>query len=198
MDGFNKKPDRDLLFWSGGKDAFLALCYYRNDHKADPLLITTYDDESGLVPHQKISIERIRQQAAGLGLIHFAVPISRPADNKSYLNALARAIEEMPYKINQLIFGDLHLEDIRKWREEQFHALGYKTAFPIWNKPVDELIDRLEIEPVTVQVSAVLQSCREHISPGDLFNRDCAYSLPEHIDRMGENGEFHTEVIFDV
>lgn len=194
MNGFNQKTEQDLLFWSGGKDAFLALCYYRGDHKTDPVLITTYDDESGMVPHQKIPIERIRQQAVGLGLIHIAVPISWPADNASYLNALQRAFNEIPYKINRLIFGDLHLRDIRKWREEQFHAMGYKTAFPIWNKPVDELIDRLEKEPVTVRVSAVMQSCREHISPGDLFNRDFVDRLPPHIDPMGENGEFHTEV----
>ncbi|PWN08063.1 hypothetical protein [Rhodohalobacter mucosus] len=196
MTEINQIPKRDLLFWSGGKDAFLALRYYKDEYKTDPLLITTYDDESRLVPHQQIPIERIRRQAAALSLIHFAVPISYPADNDTYLNALKNAFQAIPYQIERLIFGDLHLKDIRKWREEQFHALGYNTAFPIWAKSVDELIDRLEKEPVTIRVSAVMQSCREHIAPGDLYNRDYAYSLPDHIDPMGENGEFHTEVVF--
>lgn len=194
MNGFNQKTERDLLFWSGGKDAFLTLCYYRDDHKPDPLLITTYDDESGLVPHQQIPIERIRSQALALGLIHFAIPLSFPADNETYLKILQNAFQTIPFQIGRLIFGDLHLADIRKWREEQFRVLGYKTEFPIWNKPVHELIDRLEKEPVTVRVSSVTQPCREHISPGDLFNRDFVDGLPPHIDPMGENGEFHTEV----
>jgi diphthamide synthase (EF-2-diphthine--ammonia ligase) len=194
MPGFNQKSKRDLLFWSGGKDAFLALCYYRDTHDSDPALLTTYDDESGLVPHQELAIEKIRRQAVALGLIHFAVPLSHPVSNDEYMKALSNFLKSIPFQIGRLIFGDLHLQDIREWRETQFQKLGFSTEFPIWNKPLEELITRLEREPVVVRISSVMDEFNKHISPGDTFNREFVEGLPYHIDPMGENGEFHTEV----
>ena len=192
----NKSIARDVLFWSGGKDSFLALKYLQDETEGDPLLLTTFDDESGRVPHQDIPIEAIRQQALDLGLILFTVPLSYPATNEEYLEALRKHLKIIPFEINRLVFGDLHLQDIRKWREEQFGAMGFELAFPIWQKPYGELFDRLDRENVTIRISAVMDNFSDQIAPGQLFSRAFAESLPEEIDRMGENGEFHTEVVF--
>ena len=194
----NQKPKRDLLFWSGGKDSFLALRFYQDKSEEDPILLTTYDDESEHVPHQNIPIRRIQNQAMKLGLILYSVPLSYPSTNEQYLKTLSKSFEQLPFCIRHLIFGDLHLEDIRKWREEQFSEMDYKCRFPIWQKPYEELFDRLEEENVSIKVSGVMSEYDGYIKPGDLFTREYAHSLPEHIDRMGEKGEFHTEVIFDV
>ena len=192
----NKSIARDVLFWSGGKDSFLALKYLQDETEGDPLLLTTFDDESGRVPHQDIAIEAIRQQALDLGLILFTVPLSYPATNEEYLEALRKHLKIIPFEINRLVFGDLHLQDIRKWREEQFGAMGFELAFPIWQKPYGELFDRLDRENVTIRISAVMDNFSDQIAPGQIFSRAFAESLPEEIDRMGENGEFHTEVVF--
>jgi diphthamide synthase (EF-2-diphthine--ammonia ligase) len=192
----NKSIARDVLFWSGGKDSFLALKYLQDETEGDPLLLTTFDDESGRVPHQDIPIEAIRQQALDLGLILFTVPLSYPATNEEYLEALRKHLKIIPFEINRLVFGDLHLQDIRKWREEQFGAMGFELAFPIWQKPYGELFDRLDRENVTIRISAVMDNFSDQIAPGQIFSRAFAESLPEEIDRMGENGEFHTEVVF--
>lgn len=190
----NKKTSRDILFWSGGKDSFLALKYLQDDTKQDPLLLTTFDDESGNVPHQDIPIETIRQQALDLELLLFMVPLSYPATNDVYLEALKKHLETIPFNVDRLVFGDLHLQDIRDWREEQFGNMGYDLAFPIWKKPYQELFDRLEDENVSVKVSAVMDKYSECIEVGESFNRSFADALPKEIDKMGENGEFHTEV----
>jgi len=192
----NQKLKRDLLFWSGGKDAYLALLYYRENHTNDPVLLTTYDDESGRVPHQDIPIKNIYNQSIALELPLITVPLSYPASNKEYLNAIENAISDSPFNIQNLVFGDLHLEDIRKWREEEFRKLGFDCLFPIWNKPYKELYDRLEREKVTIRITGVKDDYRDLIKPGTLFNRDFIDSLPEGIDLMGENGEFHTKVMF--
>ena len=192
----NKSIARDVLFWSGGKDSFLALKYLQDETEGDPLLLTTFDDESGRVPHQDIPIEAIRQQALDLGLILFTVPLSYPATNEEYLEALRKHLKIIPFEINRLVFGDLHLQDIRKWREEQFGAMGFELAFPIWQKPYGELFDRLDRENLTIRISAVMDNFSDQIAPGQIFSRAFAESLPEEIDRMGENGEFHTEVVF--
>lgn len=193
----NHKPKRDVLFWSGGKDAFLALRYYQDETGEDPILLTTFDDESNYVPHQNIPIGRVQEQAMNLGLILYTVPLSYPASNEQYLEAIKKNLDLLPFTVNHLVFGDLHLEDIRSWREKQFSGMGYQTKFPIWKKPYDELFDQLEEENVSVKISGVMSDFNGYIKPGDLFTRQYAHSLPEHIDRMGENGEFHTEVFFD-
>lgn len=192
----NQKPKRDVLFWSGGKDAFLALRYLQDESEDDPVLFTTYDDESGRVPHQNISIRTIQEQAMHLGLILYTVPLSYPASNEQYLNTLKKAFEMLPFSINHLIFGDLHLADIRSWREKQFSEMGYEARFPIWQKPYDELFDRLEEESVSIKISGVMSEFDVYIKPGSLFNRNFADSLPDNIDPMGEKGEFHTELVF--
>lgn len=194
----NQKPKRDVLFWSGGKDAFLALRYLQDESEENPVLLTTYDDESEHVPHQNIPIRRVQNQAMKLGLVLYTVPLSYPSSNEQYLKTLGKSLELLPFTINHLIFGDLHLADIRSWREKQFSEMGYKTRFPIWQKPYDEMFGRLEEEKVSVKISGVMSEYDGYIKPGDLFTREYAYSLPEQIDRMGENGEFHTEIIFDV
>lgn len=198
MDSSNQKPKRDVLFWSGGKDSFLALRYYMDYSEIEPVLLTTYDDENGLIPHQNIPIARIRAQALFLKLTLFTVPLSHPVPNEEYVSMINKALQNIPYGINRVVFGDLHLQEIRTWREEQFKQMGFKTMFPIWNKPYQELIDRLQTENIPVVISGVAEDYKEIIHLGDIFNRDFIKKLPTHIDPMGEKGEFHTEVLFDV
>ncbi len=187
---------KHLLFWSGGKDSFLALCYLRDDGIRDPLLLTTFDDESGRVPHQNIPVENIQQQAIDLELTLFTVPLSYPASNAQYLNALKKSLKDIPFEIECIVFGDLHLQDIRAWRETELgEKMGFQLKFPIWNKHYDELFSRLEQENVEIRITSVQPEYREWIKPGQLFDRKFADSLPSHIDPMGEKGEFHTEVI---
>lgn len=191
----NQKPTRDILFWSGGKDSFLALRYLQEERNEDPILLTTYDDESDRVPHQNIPIETILQQAVDLGLILYTVPMSYPASNSIYLNTLEAHLGSFPFSAKRLVFGDLHLHDIREWREEQFGSIGFDLAFPIWQKPYHELFNRLEHEDVLIRISTVMDDHQNLIAPGTLFNREFAEFLPKSIDKMGENGEFHTQII---
>ncbi len=196
MTSSKQKPKRDLLFWSGGKDSFLALLYYMDSTAEEPLLLTTFDDESQIVPHQNIPIKAIQHQAMMLEMILFTVPLSYPSSNEQYLETIRNAIEQMPFGVNRIIFGDLHLEDIRTWREEQFHRMGFETLFPIWHKPYDELFSRLERENIGITISCVEERFRDEIAEGAPYTREFAESLPPNVDPMGENGEFHTRVWF--
>lgn len=190
----NQKTGRDLLFWSGGKDSFLALRQLQKDTGRDPILFTTYDDESGRVPHQNIPVETIRRQALALGLIAYTVPLSYPATNSEYLEALKNRFESFPFEVRHLVFGDLHLKDIRKWREKQFGEMGFDLLFPIWQTQYDDLFGRLENETIKVRISAVMDKYSDIIEKGAKFDLEFAESLPNDVDKMGENGEFHTEI----
>jgi diphthamide synthase (EF-2-diphthine--ammonia ligase) len=69
--------------------------------------------------------------------------------------------------------------------------------FPIWEKPIEELIELIESEQVEIRIRSVDSNFDRFINKGALYDRRFVKNLPENIDPMGENGEFHTEVILD-
>lgn len=190
----------DILFWSGGKDAYLALEFYRQEQYGQELrLLTTYDEETGVVPHQQIPLSYIRKQAASLELELIPVPLPAGCPNERYLRKIKEVLTALDVPVEHLIFGDWHLQDIRRWREEAFGELGYDCLFPIWEKSIHDLLPVLQFKPVDVKISAVQEEYQSFISVGETFDQSFVVQLqhlPEEIDPMGERGEFHTKVIF--
>lgn len=190
----------DILFWSGGKDAYLALHFYRQQYPDTELrLLTTFEKSTGVVPHQQIEISHIRKQAANLDLSLITVPLPTDCPNDRYLKEIKQKLAEQDESIRYLIFGDWHLQDIRQWREKMFGEMGYECLFPIWEKSIHELLPVLQLQPVEVEISAVQEKYQPLIKVGETFNQSLVIQLlhlPEEIDPMGENGEFHTKVIF--
>jgi len=186
-----------ILFWSGGKDSLLALRELER-HTNEIMLLTTYDESEHRVPHQEINLSRIREQVLSLGYPHLAVPLPYPCPNEVYLDRIAAQLELLPFEIECLAFGDWHLEDIKAWRREVFSGMGYKTLFPIWNAPLHELLDKLFREKCTIRISNVDERFSGEIQPGEIYDRKFIEKLQSQIDPMGENGEFHTEVVFPI
>lgn len=185
----------DILFWSGGKDSYLALEFYRRKYEQNELkLLTTYNEDTAVVPHQNIALEDIEEQANKLDLELISVPLPKDCPNDIYIRRIQKALGGCEEKVENLVFGDWKLEDIREWREKEFGKVGYKCLFPIWNKSLDELMPVLTLKPVEVTVSAVKDEYSKYIAVGETYNQRFVRQLPEEIDTMGENGEFHTKV----
>lgn len=174
-----------ILFWSGGKDSFLAYDAIRAEA---PVLLTSYDPATGVVPHQDIALEHIRLQAAALGRPLIELPLPRPCPNERYLAAVEAALGDAA----ELVFGDLHLADIRAWRETSFAER--RCRFPLWQVPYDRLLARLWALDATVTVSNVRADLAGHIAVGARYDAAFVAALPGNIDAMGERGEFHTRV----
>jgi len=190
----------DILFWSGGKDAYLAYHFYRESNpKATIKLLTTYNESTDIVPHQNIPLKDIKTQANHLGLELITVPLPPDCPNDIYLKRLEETFENVDESIDHLIFGDWYLEDIRKWREKVFGDMGYDCLFPIWKKSIHDLLPVLLFKPVEIKISAVKEEFQSLIRVGETFDQSLITQLqhlPEDIDPMGEKGEFHTQVIF--
>lgn len=189
----------NILFWSGGKDAYLALHFFQESHTDAPVkLLTTYDESDEIVPHQQIRLEDIKKQAAHLGLDLITVPLPRDCPNDIYLERVKEALDNESEKIDYLIFGDWHLGDIREWREEEFGKMGYDCLFPIWRKNINELLPVLLLQPVEVKINAVKEEFQSLIKVGETYDQALISQLQhlKEIDPMGEKGEFHTKVIF--
>lgn len=188
------KP-KTILFWSGGKDSLLALQNLQQGSQ-ELVLFTTYDEEETIVPYQGIPLRNIYQQAGALKLPLITTPLPHPCPNELYLERVHYQLQQIPFKTEKLAFGDWFLEDIRNWRTEEFGKIGFECEFPIWKKPVKLLLDQLFDLNVTVSISNVDEQFRDIIQVGQDYDHHFIHSLPDSIDPMGENGEFHTYVHF--
>lgn len=185
----------DIVFWSGGKDAYLSLEFHRQNFPDRPIcLLTTYQQDSQVVPHQNIAVTAIEDQADKLGLQLHLVPLPADCPNDIYMQKIQTILDSFGTKIDYLVFGDWKLQDIRTWREEQYGRMGYRCHFPIWEKSIHELLPILSLKPVEVTISAVQEPYREYIRVGETYNQKFIQQLPPDIDPMGETGEFHTKV----
>ena len=121
-----------VLFWSGGKDSFLALRKLLADEsEPEIILLTTFDASERRVAHQDVDIASIVRQAEHLGLPLLGVPLDR-ASGEAYADSIAAGLDTIRrhVAIERLCFGDLHLEHIRGWREEALSSLGADLHFP--------------------------------------------------------------------
>jgi len=186
-----------VLFVSGGKDSFLALralVQLQKTQVFQVVLLTTFDATSRIIAHQNVSIDMVMKQAEHLGLPLMGVPMHR-GSKEGYVNRIERAldvIEKKIGKVDTMVFGDLHLDHIRGWREEQMGEFGSKQLYPIWGTPYEQLAQDLDSScvPCTVTGTTV-----DHVKVNDEYNKEframLARDYPE-TDVFGERGEFHT------
>jgi uncharacterized protein (TIGR00290 family) len=99
-------------------------------------------------------------------------------------------------KFHHTIFGDIFLEDLRTYREEQLSPLGLNIHFPLWKRDTKELLTEfLDLGFKTIIV-CVKASLLDKEFAGKIIDKDFVKELPIAVDACGENGEFHT-FVFD-
>ena len=187
---------RAVLSWSTGKDAAYALHRLRQEGSYDVVaLLTTVVSGTGRVATHGVRSELLTQQAeaAGLPLTRVALPPSPP--NVVYESAMASALRRfLKLGIRHVVFGDLFLEDIRRYREHQLAQLGMECVFPLWGLDTG----RLAREMISAGLEARFVSVDTQRIPADWagrpFDARWLQEVPPGVDPCGENGEFHTFV----
>jgi diphthamide synthase (EF-2-diphthine--ammonia ligase) len=96
--------------------------------------------------------------------------------------------------IECIAFGDLFLEDIRRYREEQLRGTGIRPIFPVWGIPTRELAEEMLAAGVEAYLSSVDLAKLPVEMAGRRWSRELLAELPVGCDPCGENGEFHTIV----
>jgi uncharacterized protein (TIGR00290 family) len=187
-----------VLFWSGGKDSALALLYILEKEKYKvKALITTINKETNTVAFHGISEQLLVQQAKLIGIPLHRVYVPNFPDNKTYNQILEKVLESYKKRgIKKVAFGDIHLEDIRKYREHQLSKIGLESYFPLWNIDEKELIDTLFNKQFRVVITSVMTEKLSHAYLAKEINPELLKQLPKEVDPLGENGEFHTIVTY--
>ena len=92
------------------------------------------------------------------------------------------------------VFGDIFLEDLKKYRENQFYKIGMKTIFPLWKRNSLHLVK----EFIALGYKTIVVCARKDLKDfcGRVIDQSFLDDLPNDVDPCGENGEFHT-FVFD-
>ncbi|MGZ3901534.1 MAG: Dph6-related ATP pyrophosphatase, partial [Bacteroidia bacterium] len=94
------------------------------------------------------------------------------------------------------IFGDIFLEDLRKYREDKLSQMGLTGLFPLWQRPTKEIISEFIDLGFKTITTCVNEKFLDKSFAGRIIDHQFLNDLPANVDPCGENGEFHT-FVFD-
>ena len=182
------------LSWSGGKDSAFALYYLQQDPRFEvKRLHTTFGESTRRVGMHGISEELIEMQATALGLPLDKIYYPASGDNRAYEKAVNSYLDELTEMgIQHLGYGDIFLEDLRKYREDNLASRGFTAVFPLWKKPTNELAKAFINTGFKTVICAADADLIAKDRVGRDFDREFLDSLPASVDPCGENGEFHS------
>jgi uncharacterized protein (TIGR00290 family) len=182
------------LSWSSGKDSAWSLHTLRQGSEYEVVaLLTTVNQEFNRVAMHAVRESLLEAQAAALGLPLVKVAIPSPCPNVVYERAMAQAMERARAEgIDRVAFGDLFLEDIRKYREEKLAEVGMHPVFPIWGLETRALAHEMVRSGLRALVTCVNPKLLDARFAGRIFDAQFLADLPESVDPCAERGEFHT------
>lgn len=187
-----------LLFWSGGKDSCLALHYLKQDPSFKIMgLVSTIEEETNAVRFHGIKENLLKKQAELLNLPLQRIYVPKDCSNFIYEEKIKNFLERFKNAgITHLAFGDIHLTEIRQYREDLFARLGFQCHFPLWQKSQEELIKTFLETGYKACITSVMKDLIDSKWIGKDYNQEFINTLTEGIDSLGENGEFHTFVYY--
>ncbi len=181
-----------FVSWSCGKDGALALAEVRS-HLAVSGLLTTVTD--GVVAMSRVPVARLHAQADALGLALRTVDLPWLCPNEIYEQRIGAALADLRAAgVDELVFGDLFLADIRAYRERSLAGTGLTPRFPLWGRTTDALARDMLAAGLRAVVVCVDPTQAPPEIAGRPFDEALLRDLPPGVDPCGENGEFHTFV----
>ena len=188
------KPFKAIFNWSSGKDSALSLykILQNPDYKIEYLL-TSVNEQFQRISMHGVRVELLEAQAKSIGLPLKIMQIPEMPTMEVYETVMMQTLTELKKDgITHSVFGDIFLEDLRKYREDQLAKIGFEGVFPIWKIPSKELIDEfLQLGFKTIVV-CVNERYLDKSFVGRIIDQNFINDLPENVDLCGENGEFHT------
>ncbi len=185
---------RTLLSWSSGKDSAWALHILRQQPDMEVAgLFCTINQEFQRVAMHAVRTELVRQQAQNAGLPIQLIPIPHPCSDAEYGTVMKSFVgPAKQQEIDCFAFGDIFLEDIRRYRETNLADSGIAPIFPLWGMATE----KLSREMVSSGLRAIITCVDPKHLPADFAGQEFGEAflerIPAGIDPCGENGEFHT------
>jgi uncharacterized protein (TIGR00290 family) len=181
---------RHALMWSGGKDSALALDRARRAGIDVTRLVSFYDSATRRVRFHSTRVEMLEAQAAAIGIVLRAIPTSWPEMEAKLRQELSSLREEAFVGV---VFGDIHLADVRAWYEERVNAAGLAHVEPIWGEPPNLLLSEFVASGGRAVITCVeLAKLGEEWLGRVIDDRFASEIGRTGSDACGENGEYHS------
>lgn len=186
-----------LLSWSSGKDSAWALHVLRQQYPdAVAGLLTTINEEADRVAMHGVRSSLLRAQARAAGLRVTMISLPHPCSNEVYEQRMAAAVADaVSQGFTHVAFGDLFLEDVRRYREDRLTGTGLHPLFPLWGLPTPQLARDMIDAGVEARLTCVDTRVLPREFAGRRFDLDLLAALPAGVDPCAERGEFHTCVV---
>ena len=184
-----------LVSWSTGKDSAWMLHVLQQQYPgAATALLTTTNEAFDRVAMHAVRLQLLERQAAATGLPLHVVPLPWPCSNEEYELRMGRAVARMVEAgFTHAAFGDLFLEDVRRYREEKLTGSGLTPLFPLWRtKPTAELAREMVHGGLAARLTCIDPRQLDRSFAGRVFDARLLDALPAGVDPCGENGEFHS------
>jgi uncharacterized protein (TIGR00290 family) len=181
-----------IFNWSGGKDSSLALYHCLQNPELDiRYLVTTINDVADRISMHGVRVELLKMQAESIGIPLHEIRLPEMPGMKEYDEVMRSNLERFRQEgITHAIFGDIFLEDLKKYRDDRLAEVGLTGIYPLWKRDTTELINEF-FDLGFETVIACTQQRLERIV-GKELTPELILSFPDDVDVCGENGEFHT------
>jgi uncharacterized protein (TIGR00290 family) len=186
---------RYALSFSGGKDSTLALDRSRRQGLDVAYLFTIYEGVTERVRFHGVRRELIEAQAKALDIPIILRP-TYPKE-RNYEAVFFEVLDELKsWGVNGIIFGNIHLADIRSWYEERTRSHGFVHVEPLWGEAPQTLVREVVARGYQARIVSIDLSRGQRCWLGrylDMYMIDelCAAA---DVDPCGERGEYHTFV----
>lgn len=181
------------MAWSGGKDSSLALhrVLVQGEYEVTALL-TTLSAEFRRISMHGVREELLERQAQALDIPLVKMEVLERS-NAAYEKELERHLREFKAQgVEAIIFGDIHLADLRAYRETILDRVGLKGVFPLWQESPQALLAEFFAKGFRSVTCCVDAQCLSEEHVGRLIDAEFVQSLPAGVDHCGENGEYHS------
>ncbi|MGL4403941.1 MAG: diphthine--ammonia ligase [Fusobacteriaceae bacterium] len=182
-----------IVSYSCGKDSTLALYRMIKAGFEPSGLLVTMNSKEGKSWFHGISADLLQRYSDALGIPLIPIYIKEGED---YGNCFQKALSEAKnIGIDTCVFGDIDIEDHRKWCTERCEAVGIGAHFPLWQENRESLVH----EFIDSGFQAMIKVVNLDWLPLKFLEKTLTKEVVDSIknygaDPCGENGEYHTFV----
>ena len=183
-----------LVSWSSGKDSAWMLHVLKQDPSIEiGGLLTTMNEQFDRVAMHAVRRQLLEKQSSAAAVPLRTIPLPWPCTNEQYEERMRTAVAEAVAEgFTHVAFGDLFLEDVRRYREQRLAGTGLTPLFPIWGIPTDQLAADMVEGGLRSVLTCVNPKQLDRSFAGRQFDRALLADLPAGVDKCGERGEFHS------
>jgi uncharacterized protein (TIGR00290 family) len=188
----NKK--KAIFCWSGGKDSALALYKILSSEEYEIVaLLTTLNEEFKRVSMHGVREDLLEEQAKSIGIPLVKMWVPKTSTNEEYERRMASILLGFKKQgVEFAIFGDIFLEDLRRYREGNLSNLGMKAIFPLWKIDTKQLLNEFFDLDFGTVICCTNNDFFDDQTVGSELTPGLIKAFPSNVDVCGENGEFHS------